>query len=577
MTIPRDVLARCGTTGALVQSMEWAATPLGPREGWPACVTTAVEMVLASGFPLSVVLGRRPSTALVLYNDPFIAFLGQKHPGAMGRQAREVWPEIWDFFQWALGQVWSTGRPVTGKDLQLRVERGEQPEEIHATISFSAIHDEAGAVRGALVCAIETTAAVLSTRRERALRVLAEGLSEARTEEELRAALVTTLSGASRDVPFALLYLLDAEGQTARLSAAVGLEAGAPGCLREIDLVANEGGCAALREVVRTRRRIVVASAVLPLSPMVALAGAPRAAALLPVTGRAETCPFGVLVVGLSATLAFDDAYDGFVRLVAAEIARALTGVRSREEAQRRLEVQAKLDREAADSRLKDVFLGLASHELRTPLSCFKLNVDLLLHEIEARDAHLAAKFARLHRSIDWMARLVDDLLSFSSLSSGKLELRPTRCDLCEICRRADAEQEAVTRRRAALALPEAPVELLADEDRLGQVVSNLLSNAFKYSAADRPVTLTLEVSAPEATVTVRDQGAGIPPEALGHIFEQFYRTPGVGVRSGSYVGLGLGLFLAKAIVEQHGGHVHVESVVGEGSSFSFTVPLAAS
>jgi signal transduction histidine kinase len=576
MTGPEDILGRCGATGALVRSTDWSGTPLGAREAWPARVTAAVEIALAGGLPLGVVLGRRPSTAIVIYNDPFIAFLGQKHPAAMGRPAREVWPEIWDFFEWALGQVWRTGRPVTGKDVLLRVERGEQPEEIHATLSFSAIHDEGGAVCGALVCAIETTAAVLSARREHALRVIAEDLSEARTEDELQRALGSTLLTASRDVPFALLYLLDAEGKTASLRASVGLEAGAPGCLQDIDLQGEGGDQCALCRVVRSRRKVVVASDAVPLSAMVALAGAPRATAVVPVMGGSQNDPIGVLVVGLNPSLAFDDAYDGFVRLVAHEIARALSNLRSREEARRRVEMQATLDREAAESKLKDVFMGLASHELRSPLSCFKLDVELIHHEIEARDVQFAKKFARLQRSIDWMARLVDDLLSYSSLSSGKLQLLPERCDLREICRTAAEAQEAVTRRAATLTVPDAEVVVVADADRVGQVVANLLSNAFKYSTADRPVTLTLTTAEREANVTVRDQGAGIPPEALDHVFEQFYRTPGVGVRSGSYVGLGLGLFLARAIVEQHGGRVRVESVVGQGSAFSFTLPLAS-
>ena len=173
------------------------------------------------------------------------------------------------------------------------------------------------------------------------------------------------------------------------------------------------------------------------------------------------------------------------------------------------------------------------------------------------------------------MARLVEDLLSFSALSSSTLSLQTTRCDLREICLSAAAEQEVVTHRALSMAMPDVEVAVVADPNRLGQVVGNLLSNAFKYSAADRPVTLTLRASEREAIVTVRDEGAGIPREAIDHIFEHFYRTPGIGVRSGSYVGLGLGLFLCKAIVEQHGGHIQVASVVGKGSMFSFTVPLA--
>src|ERR1700688_1870790 len=122
MAIPRRLPAWSTVTGGLVRAMDASATPLGALGAWAPRVSSAVEMMLSGGFPLSVVLGRHPSSAIVLYNDPFIAFLGHKHPAAMGRLAREVWPEIWDFFEWALGQVWRTGRPVTGRDLRLRVE-----------------------------------------------------------------------------------------------------------------------------------------------------------------------------------------------------------------------------------------------------------------------------------------------------------------------------------------------------------------------------------------------------------------------------------------------------------------------
>ena len=118
-------------------------------------------------------------------------------------------------------------------------------------------------------------------------------------------------------------------------------------------------------------------------------------------------------------------------------------------------------------------------------------------------------------------------------------------------------------------------VPIIADAVRESQVVSNYLSNALKYSEADRPVEVRLEILASQARVSVRDEGAGLSREQQEHIWERFYRVPGVEVQNGSGVGLGLGLHISRTIIEEQGGHVGVESSPGEGSTFWFTLPLA--
>ncbi|HVK71236.1 MAG TPA: ATP-binding protein [Polyangium sp.] len=970
-----DIIATGGATGALLCSIDWAKTPLGPMDRWPASASAAVELMVASGFPLGLVLGPDRSNSLFLYNDAFIPFLGQKHPLSMGRCARDVWSEIWDFVEWALRQVWQTGRSVTGKDLLLRVERGEQPEEIHASISFSPIWGN-DTVWGALICCIETTRGVIGERRERALRVIAHGLSEARTENDLYGRMGAVLLPLVKDVAFAALYVLDPEERRASRRVVVGLVADAPEFPSEVDLSADADDTWGLGQTVRERRLRLVPSPDVRLSAAAALAGPPRTAAIVPVTCSPQASPVGVLIAGLSPVQAFDDAYATFVRRVGKEIGTALTGVRSLDHAHLRAAALAEFERErtrflaeithefrtlvtlligpvedlldeveplspvqrtqlqgvrrsayrvlryvtallsftrvdagraavsfeptdlagltreiarafepaaaraglplridcpptsepvlvardmweqivlnllanalkftftgeieislrivaeralltvrdtgtgipaealphvferfyrvpnararshegvgiglalvksivelhagsiqvrstpgegtiftveiprgiaasavrlrdapapeavaqsvapfvedalgwlaeeapaeatravegpqdarrgrvliaednsdmrayltrllglahdvevvpdgaaalalarahppdlvlsdvamphgngldvvralradpttreipivliaarggedatigalgagaddylvkpfsgrelrarvrthlelararreGAESRLKDVFLGLASHELRTPLTGLKLNVQLCQRELAAQGSPLAARLAGLHRSIDRMTRLVNDMLSVSAITEGKLTIHTTRCDLGRICRDAANELIQVSHRALVLDLPDAPVPVVADADRLGQVVANLLSNAIKYSAPDRPVKLTLRVEGDEeAVVRVEDAGPGIPGDALPHIFDRFYRVPTIGVQSGSYVGLGLGLFLAKAIVEQHGGRIWVESAVGKGSTFAFAIPLA--
>lgn len=113
------------------------------------------------------------------------------------------------------------------------------------------------------------------------------------------------------------------------------------------------------------------------------------------------------------------------------------------------------------------------------------------------------------------------------------------------------------------------------DAQRLGQVVTNYVTNALKYSPADRPVTVGLDVEEGQARVWVRDEGPGLPAEEQERIWDRFHQARGIEVQSGSGVGLGLGLYICRSIIEQHQGHVGVQSTSGAGSTFWFTVPLA--
>ena len=115
----------------------------------------------------------------------------------------------------------------------------------------------------------------------------------------------------------------------------------------------------------------------------------------------------------------------------------------------------------------------------------------------------------------------------------------------------------------------------MVDADRLGQVVTNYLTNALKYSPTYCPVTVGLDVDARQARVWVRDEGPGLPPEEQEAIWERFHRVKGIEVQSGSGIGLGLGLYICRTIIERHQGQVGVESEPGQGSTFWFTVPLA--
>lgn len=226
--------------------------------------------------------------------------------------------------------------------------------------------------------------------------------------------------------------------------------------------------------------------------------------------------------------------------------------------------------------RQKDEFLGIASHELKTPLTTLKILTQLTHKRLVKAGALEVEQTQRMERAIGRMERLVNDLLDVSRIDSGKLALRRERFDLVALVWQVAEDQMAATDRPVEVKLPDGPVEVDADPDRVGQVLTNLLSNALKYSGQRSGVRLSLARAGDTVMTSVFDAGAGIPAEALPHLFERFYRVPGVQVQSGSGVGLGLGLFISKEIVERHGGKIWVESAVGAGSTFSFTLPIVA-
>lgn len=227
----------------------------------------------------------------------------------------------------------------------------------------------------------------------------------------------------------------------------------------------------------------------------------------------------------------------------------------------------------AVDKR-KDEFLATLSHELRNPLAPMRSALDVLKMKLHGlADERLLSVFDRQLRHL---TRLVDDLMEASRITQGRMQIEPRPIDLNALLRSAVHDLSAsmqAARHTLRLAIAEQPVVVNGDATRLSQVVLNLLTNAAKYTPDGGLIDLELETAAGEAIVRVRDNGIGIPPEALASVFDMFSQLePALDRAKG---GLGIGLALVRGIVELHGGSVAAESAgVGRGSQFSVRLPL---
>lgn len=226
----------------------------------------------------------------------------------------------------------------------------------------------------------------------------------------------------------------------------------------------------------------------------------------------------------------------------------------------------------------KDEFLSVASHELKTPLSSLKGMTQLLRRRLERSGSPEVSYLGNMENSIRRMELLVNDLLNTAFIEMGMFALHRQHCDAGELCRRLVDEYVTGTNPSptVTLDLPDEPLEVEVDVDRIGQVIINLLSNARKYSAASSSIHLSLLRTGEECVISVHDSGVGIPPQLLPHIFDRFYRVPSIEVQTGSSIGLGLGLYISKQIIEHHGGRIEVQSTPDNGSVFSITLPLFA-
>jgi PAS domain S-box-containing protein len=221
----------------------------------------------------------------------------------------------------------------------------------------------------------------------------------------------------------------------------------------------------------------------------------------------------------------------------------------------------------------KNDFIGMVSHELKTPLTSLNAIIQVANAKLKTSDDQfLAGAMDKANLQVRRMSTMINGFLNISRLESGKILIEKDYFDIEELVREiADEMKVTVNTHTLSLALCQ-PVEVYADRDKINSVISNLISNAVKYSPKETVILISCEVHESEIVVSVQDKGMGIKPADAERIFDRYYRVESSNTRHIS--GFGIGLYLSAEIVQRHGGRIWLESEPDKGSNFYFSLPL---
>jgi signal transduction histidine kinase len=534
-----------GEMRALCRRFDWTATPLGRVEDWSPTLRTAAQMVLGSGLPNVVLWG---PALIQLYNDAYAELIRGKHPRALGQPTRESWPEVWHINAPIYERVFA-GETVTLHDALYPLERSGSPEQVYLTISYSPIREASGTVAGILTSMLE------STEQVRVRQLYAE---RTRLYGELEAERAR-LEYVFHDSP-AFLAVLRGPDHVLEL-------------VNDTFAILFEGKELIDRPVFEANPEL--RADFQPLLDHVLATGERQVRHEVPVrilTGPDSYPVEHFLDFTYMPYLEADGTRSGVIAHGTDVTAHVL--------GRRELERVAQLERAARaaaeeESRSRDEVLAMVSHDLRNPLAVIAMAASALLNDFlgPSTPKSAARVLSVIQRSAESLGRQIDDLLDVASIESGHLALDTRPESAAEIVARAAELSEAAVREFSLqLDMDVAPGLPLvrADAERVIQALGNLVGNAVKFTPPGGRITMHAAPEQHGVLFTVQDSGVGIAPTDLPHVFDRFWQKR----RDSARRGTGLGLAIVRGIVEGHGGRLSVESAPGQGSRFSFTLPV---
>ena len=504
-----------------IQQFDWSTTPLGDMQAWPISLRSTVTLMLASKFPMYVVWGLQRCS---LYNDAFIPILGNKHPGALGIPIWDLWSDVWPQIQPLVDAAFQNQTSYF-EDLPLEMFRNGYAEQTNFTFSYSGLEGDTGKIEGMFCVCLETTEVFNARQRH---------CSENEKLQQMfqqAPGFIAVLRGPNHVIEMSNQAYLNLVGQRDVVGKPVA---------EALPETVEQGFVALLDQVYQTRQ---------------------------PYIGNAVRFD-----VSRSGGADLVEAYVDFVYQPMFNEARQTVGifVQGHDVTERHLAQQTLMQ---ADEQ-KDRFIATLAHELRNPLAPIRAAAQMLDSPRASPDT-VARVAPIISRQVNHMARLLDDLLDVARITQGRILLQKQYVRVEDVIGTAiEAARPLVEAKGHHLSVHhrDGAIELEADPIRLTQILSNLLTNAAKYSDAGASIAIESRLEDQACVIAIRDSGIGLSKESLSNIFRIFSQERSALDRSEG--GLGIGLALAKGLVSLHGGTIEAASAgVGKGSTFTVALP----
>ncbi len=544
-----------GEVRARLRAHDWTTSPLGPPERWPVALSVSVNLMLNSRFPMFVAWGPELS---FLYNDDYATIMGDKHPAGLAQPFAAVWAEIWPVIAPIVDDAMA-GRSSYFEDLPLTVQRDGRPRRAWFTFSYSPVLDGDGAIGGMHCAVVETTVDVESRQAQAFQLQLSDRLSSLTSGDEIVIA-ASEILGRTNGVERVLYADVDAERGTFFIRR---------DWLAQPSLLSMAGEIRSLDDfgpavIERLRAGQAVAIDDVASDPLTRAFAPAYASVGIRAHVSVALVKAGQLTAILSMHCSAPRAWRASeVRMAQETAARTWSAVET-------AHAQAEL-REA--NQRKDEFLAMLAHELRNPLAPISAAAELM--EMAPLDAERVRRTSQvIGRQVRHMTGLVDDLLDVSRVTRGQVTINQAPQDMKNVVAAAVEQVRPLVQarnHRLTLELPPETAQVLGDETRLVQILTNILNNAAKYTPEGGHLRLVMETEPSQVVVRVIDDGIGIAAALQPRVFDLFAQAERTSDRSQG--GLGLGLALVKSLVGLHGGHVSCHSD-GAGCGSTFTVRL---